>query len=723
MPVSGDTLTWWRTAGFAVLVALTVSALPAGGLAQAASPSADTAPQAARCLGRPATIVSSRRVVRGTPGPDVIVARRASGATIRGLAGDDVICGGRGRDRVFGGDGDDRLTGGRSSDRLAGGHGRDAFLATKGDRTDAVAGERVDGRLVRTVSVPRRGTVESRSRDVASVSGRPFEEQTVVLAPGAQAPPVGGTLVVPAGTRVPDGLLGRVVARTRGPGGRLKLELEPAALDEAYAEYSTYQEGSFPSEPRARAAAFGGNFDCTSGSGLGPSVSADIDLSKLRWLVGFSAGASPYIQLMLTGSPTATFSAAVQGRVTCSMKKSVPAMVPVPGTPLTLKVRPEFSFSVDGSVSVRKTWTFHVAYGFFRSLRSGNSDHREFRVDGTSAFQVDANLEAFLGINLELALAGRVGVGGSAGPVLIGTRRLVPRPCTLVELAFRGQLTATVDVFFKNWTFALASATFGRRPFWDGCAGLGGSGGGGGGGGLGSGGGASPNGTRPGTAGVISRPNYQRVTPLAPTAGPAGYSFSFSGPECRGTEQETAAVRAAYMNHTYTTGPGRVGTAMEDWTSWVQTDEYDDPGTVTATVSCRLESSGKVRIGWTEEFDFTVTDAARPLLLGPPPTPGGSVIFHSGATDGPDPCPIVSGLVARRLLLSTGFPDVPGTNSWRVRTVDLPTTTRSEPMPLPSYAKTGDTATAWADCMYTAPESDVSLAQFTYKRASYSVGG
>lgn len=67
-------------------------------------------PAKARCFGRPATIVGTRRrdALVGTSHRDVIVGLGGND-TIRGRGGDDLICGGAGRDYIVGGRGRDRV--------------------------------------------------------------------------------------------------------------------------------------------------------------------------------------------------------------------------------------------------------------------------------------------------------------------------------------------------------------------------------------------------------------------------------------------------------------------------------------------------------------------------------------------------------------------------------------------------------------------------------------
>lgn len=87
-----------------------------------------------RCQGRNATIEGSpkRDRLRGTAGPDVIVAKGGNDRiTARG--GNDVVCGGGGSDLLDGGGGNDRLGGSKGgNDVLAGGPGNDRISGGPG---------------------------------------------------------------------------------------------------------------------------------------------------------------------------------------------------------------------------------------------------------------------------------------------------------------------------------------------------------------------------------------------------------------------------------------------------------------------------------------------------------------------------------------------------------------------------------------------------------------
>jgi serralysin len=98
------------------------------------------APQALRtlCGGRQATIVSDKRLIHGTRGPDVILGGPGPNKILGG-GGNDTICGGRGRDRIDGGRGKDTLDGRADADVVRGGRGSDVVAGGAG--VDQVRGE------------------------------------------------------------------------------------------------------------------------------------------------------------------------------------------------------------------------------------------------------------------------------------------------------------------------------------------------------------------------------------------------------------------------------------------------------------------------------------------------------------------------------------------------------------------------------------------------------
>jgi hypothetical protein len=103
------------------------------------------------CNGVGATIVGQpgQKTVRGTRGPDVIVALEL-GVRVNGRGGDDTICidagdnivnAGAGNDYVFSGPGNDTVDGGTGDDAIWGGAGDDTLLGRSGSGNDIVIDE------------------------------------------------------------------------------------------------------------------------------------------------------------------------------------------------------------------------------------------------------------------------------------------------------------------------------------------------------------------------------------------------------------------------------------------------------------------------------------------------------------------------------------------------------------------------------------------------------
>jgi Ca2+-binding RTX toxin-like protein len=98
-------------------------------------------------------IHSNAKVIRGTPGDDIIYGGGAD-QKILGGGGNDIIIGGGGNDRIYGGKGRDKIRGGEGGDSLYGGDGHDTMTGGRGnDRlvggrgNDKLAGELGDDHL------------------------------------------------------------------------------------------------------------------------------------------------------------------------------------------------------------------------------------------------------------------------------------------------------------------------------------------------------------------------------------------------------------------------------------------------------------------------------------------------------------------------------------------------------------------------------------------------
>jgi len=121
-------MNWCRKAGLALMVAIaTFVVMPAMA-------------EAAKCFGKKATIVSSKKKVIGTKDHDVIVVKGKKKHLINGVGGHDRICGSPGPDNIIGDGGNDRIDGRGGDDVMDGTNGNDTVKGGSGD--DLVKGDK-----------------------------------------------------------------------------------------------------------------------------------------------------------------------------------------------------------------------------------------------------------------------------------------------------------------------------------------------------------------------------------------------------------------------------------------------------------------------------------------------------------------------------------------------------------------------------------------------------
>jgi Ca2+-binding RTX toxin-like protein len=97
------------------------------------------------CAGKAATVTKHRGQIKGTAGPDVIVAGTGADRISAG-GGRDLICSGGGADVVNGGNGRDRILAGAGDDTIIGGPGGE--VAVGGSGADRIFGGQQDDRLI-----------------------------------------------------------------------------------------------------------------------------------------------------------------------------------------------------------------------------------------------------------------------------------------------------------------------------------------------------------------------------------------------------------------------------------------------------------------------------------------------------------------------------------------------------------------------------------------------
>jgi hypothetical protein len=479
--------------------------------------------------------------------------------------------------------------------------------------------------------------------DVTAVSGDPAATQTVTLAPGASVPSVGHVLVAPPSADDPDGLLGTVTAVTAGPGGAAAVTLTPATLDQAYSDFNVSTSHTVTSSdvvqapgsqggqtqsagaalmPGQTAPATGhtaearllaqqasgtgynlsaAEFTCSGGAG--PTISLTADLSNMSVDLSLNADpVAPYMSFLVTADPVFNVNVGFTGTVTCKLASHyLEIQVPIPATPgLLVDIYPVVTLSAGGQASINFQWKPRAVVGFTKG-NGINDEVHAFGSSGSVGISASAGADLFLGYEADLTLAGRVGVGGDLGPDLsadydAGTQ------CVTVNGATEVGLSASANVFVKNWTFALATGTFDQRQLYQKC------------GATSTGPGSTSTGsgstsTGSGSTSSSSPPGattWTAVKPPLPTGADTTHVSSVIDVSCPST---TSCVALGY--YTDTSGFERemlLTWANGAWTSTEQAPYMDNLSCVTAAL-CRA-TEGPYVDTWTDGVLTTTTPPA-----------------------------------------------------------------------------------------------------------------
>ena len=382
---------------------------------------------------------------------------------------------------------------------------------TSGRRVIATSAPRsvVSKSPVSIQSTLRSSTVQPSTSEIVSVTGDPDGSTVVVLDKDARVPAVGASLLIDSSVKVPNGVLGVVTAVTHSS-NNTRVTTKPGTLEDAYSSFDAHlngelgqlaeQKATTTAAVRGHAAAsldpFDVSFSC-SDPNVQKTITHSIDLSSLHVSANVAIPSAsdgyygPGVELALYGQPKLDFAVTFTGSQQC--KAQAAAKIPIPGTPgLFVEIGPDFTLTGSGSVGANFTWAPKIFYGFARFRSGPNWDSHEFHNGGNVTFAGAAGLKLSLALEAGISLAGQIGIRGALGPEVTGqvsAQSSPPQTCLSVNADFAASLTAFANVFFKDYTFTIGSATFGNLSLYHGCTGAGGGSGGGGGG---SGGGAPP---------------------------------------------------------------------------------------------------------------------------------------------------------------------------------------------------------------------------------------
>lgn len=211
-----------RPASLALVTALAI--LATGGLAAGGS-----AGEQPRCDGERATIVADRGFVRGTDGPDVIVATRRND-NVEARGGNDLIClrgrafheayGEGGADRILGSHGGDNIYPGRGDDRVRGRGGRDLITDLEATGDDRYKGGTGSDRI--RFSSPNSSSSKPVEVDLAAGVSSGHGHDRISAIENVEGTTLGDVLIGDRFRNVLDGVRGGDLIRGAGGGDLIR---------------------------------------------------------------------------------------------------------------------------------------------------------------------------------------------------------------------------------------------------------------------------------------------------------------------------------------------------------------------------------------------------------------------------------------------------------------------------------------------------------------------
>jgi hypothetical protein len=315
------------------------------------------------------------------------------------------------------------------------------------------------------------------------------KDTVVYLEPGAASrPTVEGALVLPPSPDAPEGAFGEVVAVRKLEDGRTAVKTTPAPLADAYSRFHLNLHGLTLDELEARAKRQGiweepalpGTMELSFVQGLKEFLSCEAS-AKVKGSITAELGTlEPILRIglhpkefsfELRGNPQFIAELTAQGSGECEPQNLPEVTIPLPayGVPLALTIGPAGKAKVDGDFESTFSWAPKFVVGARmtspRTVEPIGSIEMEEPSPPIVKGSGEASLE--LGLKMGLTLAGRVGIGGTAGPLLKAHFATSGNSvCTTGTGAGFLEFTGDADFFIRHWHFRILRQEFGPRELW-----------------------------------------------------------------------------------------------------------------------------------------------------------------------------------------------------------------------------------------------------------------
>ena len=294
---------------------------------------------------------------------------------------------------------------------------------------------------------------------------------------------VGQVVTAPVTPTLTSGVAGRVTKVT-SVGGSTRLVLAPVRPDEVYSSYRISRHidlkvdaaaavvvplqsnapvaAATPRQPslkltKVQFACSGSNAPVLDIDLSDTQFDIDVDLYALR--ATFSVVAHPVVKLGLNSNNS----------LACSASGLVKLRIPLPGD-FWLDVVPKLEISVGGGINFAAVWDPTIAVSF----AAGGGPvplAPSFKNHGSFTMSAENSVDAFLGLDAQVSFNNNVGIGGSIGGALSGSWGTAKPQCVDLTAMVRAELTASVDLWIKDWSFVLAHGDFFKTPLADWCPG------------------------------------------------------------------------------------------------------------------------------------------------------------------------------------------------------------------------------------------------------------